>query len=496
MRIRIAAIVMLVCVCAQIICAADPLLVQVSCQGCSNRIDIPDGYKFYADAGKSVTLTASSTGGVGSKSHSWTRDGNVVCDRASFQLTVGEDSIEYILIVADRGGSVSKTIRVVPNLIQESKCLPDFRGGITIRDRVSGRTEYSAGDSFTVRVCLETRYCPDSNYEFYWTADDENIIFANPNSTETEVRIGQGICSGKVKIEAIITNGEVIKRPKDGGIEIEIVGNTPPQFDIECDGTIYSCERFEVWPSNFEPGERGESGDFLHSCSAVLRNENGSIVSSAAPRTVRRDGKIPHLRLKPDGFKGVYSIEMTVEDSHLASTTMVEYIGNILRGKNDRNAPIVYTPDIIYCIVGEVCEIDASETEDKDKYVSNFGFYNVVTKERLSNLKGDYCSGSVCNHIFTYPGTYRVKIEANYFNGDDRRESEVGSKIVTVIVGLGNVSVAPAPILISTPVPVVPVSKPTARVEVNAVKEPETEKGGFKKILSDIMDKIKNALNL
>ena len=219
------------------------------------------------------------------------------------------------------------------------------------------------------------------------------------------------------------------------------------------------------------------------------------IVSSAFPKTVARNGKVPHLRLEPDGFKGIYSIEMTVEDSHRASTTMIEYIGNISRGERDRNAPVVYAPDTIHCVVNEICVIDASETGDKDRYVSNFGFFNVVTGERLVNPSGDYCSGSICNHIFTYPGTYKIRVEANYFDDDpdDHRESEVGSKVVTVIVSRDNIGVSVAPAVILTPTAIATIAftpKPVTRVRTNTVEEPK-EKKGWEKILSYIIDIIK-----
>lgn len=474
MKMMIAVIVALVCI--QTVCAVDPLSVQVNCRECSEQ----DGYKFYADAGKSVTLTASSNGGIGSKSYSWTKEGSVVCEYASFALTVAEDNVEYILTVTDNRGSVKKTIEIVPIFSQESKCLPGFIGEIIVTDRVSGREEYSVGDILTARIRIDTRDCPNSDYQFYWMADDENIIFTEPDSTKTEVRIGQGTKNGNVEIEAIITNGK-IERSCD--VEIEIVSNTPPEFGIEHSEPVCSYTRFDAYCVDFKPGKRGESGDFLHSCSAVLKNEGGEIVSSVS-RTASR-GKVSSLRLKPEEI-GIYFIEMTVEDSHGAATTMNKTI-QVTKGNTGKDIPVVRAPDTIYCIVNEVCRIDASETTRRDKYVSNFRFYNVATKEQLVNPAGHYYSGSVCNHIFTYPGTYRIRIEANYFDEDN-----IGSKIVTVIVSSGNVF-APTPTPTATPTSIA-VSRPVVR-ETIMPEEPEIKEEGFKKFFQDIIDIIKNALN-
>lgn len=485
--------IVLMAVCAQIVCATDVLSVEVNCQGHSREGIIPNGYKFYADEGESITLTAIIDGGAGNEEYLWTKSGTAVCKRGSFQLIVAEN-VKYILTVTDSGGSVNKTIEIVSISSQKPKCLPDFIGGITIRDE-RGRTEYSAGDIFTVEVRIDTRYCPDSDYELCWTADDENIIFVSPSSAKTEVIIGQGISVGGVEIEVTMTNGKVVRRPEDGGIEIEIVKNIPPQFGVEhSEPPIYSGEYFEVWASDFEPSD----GDYSYS--ATLTNERDEIVS--ADRAIGRNGEIPHLRLRPNWFQGVYRIDMTVENSHGLSTTATGYVGNIFRGKNDRNAPIARAPDIIYCVVGEVCVIDASETADRDKYVSNFGFYVVgggKVKEQLANPEGHFCSGPICKHSFTYPGIREVEIEAKYFDGDDRRESEVGTKVVRVVVKSVEPVIITTPTIVITPMPAptaIPKLVEQIYIETNIIEEPEIEKRGIRKFLSDIINAIKNALNL
>ncbi len=479
-RLVLAALVALVC--AQIVCAANPLLVQVNCQGCSSEVGIPEGYKFYADVGKSITLTISSSGGIGSKSYNWMENGIIVCNRASFQLTVAEDNVEYALTVADDRGSVSKMVRIIPTFPQKSKCLPDFRGDIILRDEIRERTEYAAGDAFTLEVKLDRESCSDCpNYKFYWETDNPDIILVSPNSTKTEVKIKQGAKKSDAIVRAVITNGVAIR---DREIDIEIVKNTPPQFKIEHSKPVYSYTGFEVWCVDFKPGEQSEKNDFLYKCSAVLKNEKGKVVSSAS-RTASR-GKISSLKLKPEGIK-VCFIELTAYDSHLASTTVNKTI-QVVKGDTGKDIPIVRAPDIIYCIVGKMCRIDASETLNRDKNVSSFGFYDVRTSERLANLEGDYCSGPVCRHNFTYPGTYRIKITANYFDEDN-----IGSKIVTVIVSPGNVSITPTP----TPA-TIPTSKPTkACVKISAPEEPETKKRSLEKFFSGIIaiiDTIKNAL--
>ena len=430
----------------QVAYAADLLSVQVNCQGCSSKAGIPGGYQFNADVGKTITLTAFSTGGVGNKCYEWTKEGRTVCDSASFLLIVAEDA-EYILTVTDDAGSVSKLVKIVSRIPKESKCLPSFKTSIAVKSDISGKTEYSAGESFTVKVRLDTRDCPSSNYRFYWRADDENIIFVNPNSTATEVRIGQGIKSGKVKIEAIVTDG-VVTRSRQ--IEIKIVKNTPPQFEIGYSKPVYSYTWFNVHCIDFESGEYGdEDNDFLYKCSVVLRNEKGEIVSSSTK--IARYGKVSSFRLKPGGI-GIKTIELTAWDSHKASTTKNETIC-VVKGNTGKDVPIVRASDTVYCIVGEVCVIDASAT---DRDVSSFRFYNADTEEQLANPKGNYCSGPVCNHNFTYPGTYRIRIEANYFNQDN-----TGYKIVTVVVNPSDTSVTSDPT--PTPIPQTETISPSPR---------------------------------
>lgn len=483
--------IMIILVCAQVVSATEPLSVRVNCQGCSTR----DGNNFYANAGETITLTVSSTGGIGSKSYKWTKGGILVHDSIDpFPITVTENA-KYILTVTDRKGYISKTVKIISVSQEKSKCLPSFKSDIIIDDRRNREKEFSVGDTFALSVRLDTRDCSSSNYNLSWIADDKNIIFVNPNSTRTEVRIGQGTKNGRVEIKAIVTNPFTIAvRSLD--TEIRIVSNTPPQFEIGHDEIIYSYTSFNVWASDFEPGERGESGDFLYNCSVILRNEQGIIVSRDSK--IARGGKVPILSLKPGRKEEIYSIEMMVGDSHGAITAKTKPIGNIKLGKTGKDIPIVSAPDIIYCVVGEVCKIDASETTDEDKDISNLGFYNAKTSERLINSRGDYCSGPICRYNFTYPGTYKIRIEANYFDGDSRRESKVGSKIVTVVVSPSNVSIAPTAALTPTATPTIAfIPNPVARVRTDTIEEHRKKKWSERIIsdISNIIDTIKNALN-
>ena len=485
--VRLVSAALVALVCAQGAYAVDPLLVQVSCAECSIKIPVPEGYEFRADAGEEINLAASSTGGVGNKRYEWMKEERIIYKGNSFELTVAEDVIEYILVVTDDRGSVRKVVRIIPISSQTPTCLPDFRSDIILRDEIRGRTEYAAGDVFTLEVKLDRQSCSDCpNYEFRWETDNQDVILVNPNLTKTEVKIKQGAGRSDAIIRAVITNGVAVR---DREIDIRIVKNTPPQFGIEYSKPVCSYTRFDVWRVDFKAGERSEKNDFLYKCSVVLKNEKGEIVSSASKTASR--GKVSSLRLKPAGI-GIYFIEFTAYDSHLAPTTVNETI-QVVKGNTGKDIPVIYAPDIVNCIVDEICVIDASETLERDKDVSNFGFYNVATGEQLANPEGHYCSGPKCKHNFTYPGTYRIKITANYFD-----EENIGSKIVTVVVSSGNVSAMPTPVLMPTIAPTsVVVSKPAVPAKTSATKEPETEKRGLEKIVSGIIDIIewfKNAL--
>ncbi|MEA1936987.1 MAG: hypothetical protein U9N04_02645 [Patescibacteria group bacterium] len=485
-------------VCAQMVCAAGPLLIKVSCQGCSNEVDIPDGYKFYADAGKSITLTVSSSGGSGDKSYRWIESGAVVCNRASFQSIVAEDDVEYVLVVTDDGGSRSKIIKISP--IQESKCLPSFRRGINLRDQTRDRVEYSVGDSFTVEARLDTRDCPDSNYQFCWVADDENIIFAKPNSTKTEVRIGQGTRNGKVEIEARITNPSV-KFVRSRDIEIKIVGNTPPsEVRIAVHDEPVSYTDFEICCVSFKTGERGnEHKDFIRKCSATLKDETGNIIDRAS-RMVAKDREIPCLRLRPEGV-GIYFVEYTVEDSHGLTSTVNEPI-EVNKGNTGKDVPVIDTPDTINCVVGEVCKIKTVSRGNRDNATATGFEYWLMHEgkktERLSSsISGGFCSGPECSQVFEYPGTYTIMIEGRYFEGNNRRESKIGSGIVTVIVS-SNVSATPMSTPVLTPaMTLTSVVRPTVVFVENATKKiARPEKSGWESFFSWMAREFKNALSL
>ena len=500
--IRLVLAVFVVLVCAQVVCADDPLLVQVNCQDCSvDRVDIPNGYQFRADVGKEITLVAFSTGGVGNKQYEWIKEERIIYKGNPFELTVAEDVVEYNLIVTDDGGSVSKVARIVPISSQVSTCLPDFRSDIILRDEVRGRTEYATGDVFTLEAKLDRQSCSDCpNYEFRWETNNPDVILVNPNSTETEVRIGQGISSRKVEIKAIITNGEVIRQPKRGGIEIKIVKNTPPsEVKIEYDKPV-SYTDFKVRCVDFKTGERGnEYEDFIHKCSAVLKNEIGEVVDDAL-KTVIRGKEIPYLELKPRGI-GIYFVEYTVEDSHGSILTVSETIEVEIKGGTGKDMPVIYVSDVVNCIVGEVCKIDASKTTLRDKNSIGFEYWLVHKGKKIerltSSISGGFCSGPECSQIFEYPGTYVVEVEGRYFDLDSRRESKVGSGVVTVIVSSGNVSVVPTPAPILTPIATptsVSIFAPTVIKE--RIDEPKKSKRDIIEYFVNLIDEIKNALNL
>ena len=429
---RLLMIVVVVCIFTPV-AQADALSTQIRCDGCYSWDYAPGGYMFWVDVGEKITLTAFSVGGTGNEEYEWTAESGETVFGSSLKLIFTE-SVKYTLVVTDDIGYITKTVEIVQSS-SESSCLPSFRS-VAIQDEYR-RSEYSAGDIFEVRARLkDTRDCP--NYNFYWEADDENIAFTNPNSTKTDVIIGQGVGIGHTTITAVVTNG-IMTRKKD--VNIKIVSNTPPQISVRYDQPL-SYTNFNVYFDGSTTGKSGdENNDFIREYSIALFDENGNLVDS----TVRRGyigREVSYLSVKPDGW-GIYSSEIAIMDSH-GSTSSINETFEVEKGNTGKDIPVIFvSDDVVYCKTGEICKINAGETKRRDPDISTFGYY--MNGEQIVNPNGDYCSGPVCKFIPTYPGTHKIKITAKYFGNDN-----IGSKTITVIVSGNKTSAVIIPVSTKT----------------------------------------------
>lgn len=423
-KVLIAVITILVLLSMTFVAQAEMLSAQIKCEGCYNS----DGCKFWVDEGKTITLIAYSSGGIGNKEYEWTDECGKIVLGNSLKLIFTEN-IEYTLVVTDDIGYITKTVEIVP-ASSKSSCIPNFRS-VAVQDEYR-RSEYSAGDIFEVRARLkDTRECP--NYNFYWEADDQNIAFTNPSSIKTDVIIGQGVKRGNITVTAVITNGEVKRKQS---ITVKIVDNYPPQISVRFDQP-FSYTKFNVYFDGSTTGKsRDENNDFIREYTVTLFDENGNLVDSAVRRGYA-GREISCLSVKPNGW-GIYFLEATITDSHGLTSNITETI-EVKKGNTGKDVPVIFvSDDVIYCKIGEICKINAGETRRRDSEVSMFGYY-YSNGEQIVNPNSDCCSGPVCEFIPTYPGTHKIKITAKYFGNDN-----IGSKIITVIV-TDNKSVTPAP---------------------------------------------------
>ena len=437
-NVLVAAITVFILLSVISVTQAEMLSAQIKCSGCYNS----NGDTFWVSTGETIILVAFSSGGVGNKEYKWTAENGEVVLGSSLKLIFTE-RVEYTLVVTDDIGHVSKTVKIVPASF-ESSCLPSFRS-VTIYDKY-GRSEYSARDIFEVRARLkDVRDCP--NYDLYWKADDENIVFTNPNSTKTDVIIGQGVGNGNMTITAVITDGSVVR---DEDIVVKIVSNSPPKISVRYDQP-FSYTNFNVYFDGSTTGKnRDENNDFIRLVSINFFDESGNLIDNVVKRGYK-ERKIPYLTVRPNG-KGICFFNATITDSHGLTSDINETL-EVKKGNTGKDIPVVFvSDDVVYCEIGEKCKIDASETRTRDPDISTFGFY-YSNGEEIVNSDGDYCSGPVCEFIPTYPGTHEIKITAKYFGNDN-----IGSKKITVDVN-GNKT---KPALISTLTPA-PTSTGTSR---------------------------------
>ncbi len=459
-KLLIVVIIAFVLISVMSVAQAERLFAQVRCEGCYNS----DGSIFWVSAGETIVLTAYSSGGVGNKKYKWTAENGEVVLGNSLKLIFTE-RVEYTLVVTDDIGHVSKTVKIVP-ASSESSCLPSFRS-VATHDKY-GRYEYSAGDILEVRARLKDVHdCP--NYDLYWKADDENIVFTNPNSIRTDVIIGQGVRNGNMTITAVITDGSVVR---DEDIIVKIVSNSPPKISVRYDQP-FSYTNFNVYFDGSTTGKNGdENNDFIWLVSIDFFNENGNLIDSVVKRGYK-ERAIPYLTVRPNG-KGICFFNATITDSHGLTSSINETL-EIKKGNTGKDIPVVFvSDDVVYCEIGEKCKIDASRTRKRDPDISTFGFY-YSNGEQIVNSDGDYYSGPVCEFIPTYPGTHEITVTAKYFGNDN-----IGSKIITVVISEDKtVPATLTPIPAPTPLKTKLIPRPTCCYTSQKTQTPIPETSGM-----------------
>jgi len=417
--------------------AEEALSVEIKCQGCDIKI-VSGWYELRPNAGEKIILTAHSSGGVGSKNYLWTKDSQQVCISSSYSITVSEETEEYLLTVSDDVGSIKKWIRIVPKL-PPRKCLPEFKSDIDLDDK-TGREEWSAGDVFILKAKLDMSDCSDPNYKLHWESDNPGIIFVKLSPIKTEVRIIEGAKTGDTIIKAVLSNNFQERKKK---IIIKIVDNTPPEIvSIRYDKPL-SYTRFNVYVDATSGKSGNENNDFVQ-CSIVFRNETGRIIDSDS-RTIKSGDFNFVFRLMPEG-REIYSIEAVLKDSHGMISSVDSEMFKVEKGDTGKDMPVIFVPDVIYCMQGEECKIDASETSIRDKDISTFGYY--LDGKEILNEDGNICSGRVGSFIFNYPDIFEIEVRGKYFGNDN-----IGSKTTTVVVSKNETASTPAPTPTPTPTP-------------------------------------------
>ncbi|MCK4592009.1 hypothetical protein KAT63_01045 [Candidatus Parcubacteria bacterium] len=415
-------IILLIFVLSTIAEAIVPLTVEVKCgDGKCTRNNIPGGYAFYADADDNIILTSYAKDGIGSKSHIWTKDGKIILKSKSLQITVIEEE-KYLLTVTDDGGSIDTIVKIFPR--SKEPCILSL-SNIKLNDKVKARREtreYAVGDIFSLTIPYTKT--GDCEIEIKWETDDSGIIFKSPSSKATKVGIGSQAKTGKHIVKVTILGSD---RPKEKEINISVVRNSPPFFELDFDYP----ESYSVFKVNFKEIKTGSTGnennDFIQNYYVELE-DNNSVVDKVSwnRRSYKED--IPTIKLKTKGI-GLHNLTVTITDSHGKTSTITEEIV-VLEGDN-KQTPLVMNslPDRIDCVVGEECEINAWEVFNRYERKASIKFYD-KTKQKtfLTNSKGGYCSGSpICKHVFGYQGIYKVKVVANY---NDRK----GSKNIIIVV--------------------------------------------------------------
>lgn len=457
-----------------------PLSVTVKCNGNCKQDDLTEGY-FWANKGEKITLTAYTEGGLGKKNYLWTESGKQVSASGFYTMTVSDKETTIFLVVSDDGGSIKKTIKVFPK--SEWVCpLPDFSSEVIIEDKITGRTEWSVGSKFALKVKLNSEICSG---KVFWESDSDSVVLSNSSVKGRVARIDVVVAKqnirGWAEVKAVITDGNVVR---DRKFNIRIVGNTPPKLKMDYENP-FSNSVLSVDLSKSTTGENGnENNDFFSSVSAELI-KNGSVMDSV--KITPNNKVIPLLGLHTGEMGNDYQLRVKITDSQ--GITVSETTGKftVFEGNSKKDLLImkVVAPNI--CYVNQKCKIDASNVSRRYDGNVYFRFYDIThrDKEELSNAIGGYCQSEICWHIFPYSGNYTIRVEAKSKNG------RTGVQELTITV-IDNSTVV-KPTISATPkqtpktAPTIPQKKALAPMSASAQKYPQNSSSSSFPAMTEII---------
>lgn len=412
---KILVVLVFVLISLSFVSSAIPMTVEIKCSGCdkfSNDI-------YYVQKDKEITLTANVQNNVGNLEYEWKRNGEVVLTSSKSYSFVFKENAEYTLKVSDNLGYIIKSIIIVESSSPVGAiCAPSFT---IIKD--TEKSELAQGEVLSLEMKLQRRHgC--SGFLQKWESNNPDVEIFSPTSLKTEIKVKKDARTGMSAKITAMTYIEKNNQRYEQSITLAIVGNTKPKVVDVSYSEPFSYSNIVVSISKFTTGTNtSENDDFITHYEFILKNETGKVVDRKAD-SLKKGSSIPSVKVKAKE-KGLYSLEVKIIDSHGLSSDVMRVIVPVEKGTTGKDFPVLIINNSFSCDQHKICKIDASKTIDYDKDVSSFSFCN--GKEDLRNEDG-ICSGSICNTIFTYPGTYKITVMAGYFQG------KTSSKTVTVTV--------------------------------------------------------------
>lgn len=390
----------------------------VICHGCQRASDQTTKSKtFWVNENNDFNLEWSGPSG----NYRWEINGKETGKGKLLYLTARKDA-EYVFASIDRNGQKQELFRATVRIILPEVCRPSFDSEIIINDKEyssSDTKKVAVGEWFNLEVEIDENDC--HNYKIEWTSDPDGVIeFNNHYSRKTTAIVRKGLTwNPKIEVTLSASDGS-LSIIKD--THLSISGNTPPAIKIRYDA--YSHKSFDVYFDKTTTGTYGnEDNDYLARIEAKLYDSRGNFIDSDFDEFDEGDNLEP-LTLTPQAA-GEYTLFTRVVDSHGASAEFEQAI-LVQKGDTGKDEPVIYAPDSVGCITGQICRIDASETIVRDNSVK-LEFYEDGIP--LSNDKyGGSCNSAICPHIFS-EGNHKVRLDAYYLDEDGDRYNEVSKTI-------------------------------------------------------------------
>jgi len=438
--------------------------------------------EFYACECESVELDGSGSRDLDGwiTEYKWTCNSQVFIGKKVIlgkEFTQNPGTYRFTLKVTDNGGISHETETVFRVWNNPHPYIKEIRCRYKTEDE--SNDFLVSGDKISIEVILSDKECGRITYDWDY---DSRIFRKTGGGSKVTFEVIPGEAEWKTyKIGVTVLNacGDESNR-KEVEVEIKpLQSNQPPKVKIVLPANVLEGKRFQVSSFGSTTGNKNEEGDKIIGWNWKITDE-GKIEVKASPR------ENPRFTLEDSG---IFNISLEITDRFGATGSDFTYF----RVNETENDPPVADASLTQRTVfhGEEFTLDGSRSRDPDGKRGKAISWYVWTDTTYNNEEICRSRKPTCTAVLNRTGPHRIKLTVidTGFPEPSEDDDIVEINVIESPTSISSVEVTP----IATPTSV-PVFVPTVIKE--RIDESRRPKGGITEYVMNLIDIIKNALNL